>query len=62
KPGVITRCDFGIELPRSGDRERDVRELTQAIVTAHEEFIRRDPDQWYMFRRMFMAGGGKAVA
>ncbi len=62
KPGVVTRCDFGIELPRSGDRERDVRELTQAIVTAHEDFIRRDPDQWYMFRRMFMAGGGKAAA
>lgn len=62
KPGVVTRCDFGIEFPRSGDRERDVRELTQAIVSAHEEFIRRDPAQWYMFRPMFVSSGGKVAA
>lgn len=56
EPGVRTWCDFSIELPHTGDRERDVRELTQAIVASHETFIRRNPDQWYMFRRMFAAG------
>ncbi len=53
EPGVRTWCDFGIELPHTGDRERDIRELTQAVVASHETFIRSHPDQWYMFRRMF---------
>ena len=30
-----------------------VRKLTQAIMDAHERFIRRFPDQWYMFREMW---------
>lgn len=50
---VRTLCDFGVELPQSGDREHDVRELTQSIMNAHEALIRSYPDQWYMFRRMF---------
>lgn len=62
KPNVVTLCDFGVELPHSGNRERDIQELTQAIVASHEEFIRRYPDQWYMFRRMFTASGGEAAA
>jgi len=62
KPNVVTLCDFGVELPRSGDRERDVRDLTQAIVSSHEAFIRQYPDQWYMFRRMFGAGRGTIAA
>jgi KDO2-lipid IV(A) lauroyltransferase len=61
KAEVVTLCDFGVELCRSGDPERDVRELTQAIVTAHEAFIRRYPDQWYMFRRMFPRRGAGAA-
>lgn len=62
EPGVRTWCDFSIELPDTGDRERDVHELTQAIVSAHERFIRRKPDQWYMFRRMFTATPGAGPA
>lgn len=62
KPNVVTLCDFGVELPHSGNREHDIQELTQAIVASHEAFIRRYPDQWYMFRRMFVASGGRAAA
>jgi lauroyl/myristoyl acyltransferase len=40
---------------RSGDDERDVIALTQTIMSAHERIIRRHPDQWYMFRRMWPA-------
>lgn len=62
KPNVVTLCDFGVELPHSGNREHDIQELTQAIVASHEAFIRRYPDQWYMFRPMFVASGGKVAA
>lgn len=62
KPNVVTLCDFGVELPHSGNREHDIQELTQAIVASHEAFIRRYPDQWYMFRPMFVASGRRAAA
>lgn len=62
KPNVVTLCDFGVELPHSGDREQDIQALTQAIVASHEAFIRRYPDQWYMFRPMFVASGGEVAA
>ncbi len=48
-----TWCDWGIELPDSGDAAENVRLLTAQIVAAHERFIRERPDQWYMFRRMW---------
>jgi KDO2-lipid IV(A) lauroyltransferase len=54
--------DFGVEPPCSGDGERDVQDLTQQIMAAHERFIRRYPDQWYMFRRMWPAPAGTVVA
>ena len=49
---VTTLTDFGIETP-TGSSDEDVRNLTQAIMDAHERFIRRYPDQWYMFREMW---------
>jgi lauroyl/myristoyl acyltransferase len=33
--------------------EEDIRRATQAIVRRFEDYIRRYPDQWYMFRRMW---------
>jgi KDO2-lipid IV(A) lauroyltransferase len=39
----------------SGDREADVRELTQAIMTSLEGMVRATPEQWYMFRPMWPA-------
>lgn len=44
---------FAFDFEASGDAERDVRDLTQAIMSAHEEFIRRYPEQWYMFREFW---------
>ena len=45
--------------PFSGDHRvaRDVQTVTQAIVSHFEDFIRRYPDQWYMFRRMWPTPG-----
>jgi KDO2-lipid IV(A) lauroyltransferase len=50
---VRTLCDFGVETVSTGAVEADVQTLTQAIVSAHERFIRDYPDQWYMFRPMW---------
>ncbi len=44
-----------IPTTRTGDDQADIRAVTQAIVSAHERVIRRHPDQWFMFRRMWPA-------
>lgn len=50
---VTTLSDFAIACAPTGNEERDVQALTQAIMDAHERFIREHPDQWYMFREMW---------
>ncbi|MGK2965359.1 MAG: lysophospholipid acyltransferase family protein [Tepidiformaceae bacterium] len=50
---VRATADFSIDLPSTGDTERDIQLLMQAIVDAHARFIRQRPDQWYMFREMW---------
>jgi len=57
RPEVTTLCDFGIETVVTGDDEHDVKQLTQAIMSSHERFIREYPDQWYMFRPMWARAG-----
>jgi lauroyl/myristoyl acyltransferase len=47
--------DFDVRFQPSGDEERDVRELTQQIMSSLEHFIRQYPDQWFMFRPMWPA-------
>ena len=47
-PAVEVLASFGLETSGS-----DEETLTQAVMTAHEQYIRRWPDQWYMFRRMW---------
>jgi lauroyl/myristoyl acyltransferase len=37
----------------TGDEDADVQSITQQIVRIQEDLIRRFPDQWYMFRRMW---------
>lgn len=37
----------------TGDREADVRALTQAMARALERLVRRAPDQWYVFRDLW---------
>ena len=54
---VKVLCDFSIRTQPTGNRECDVRALTQSIMDAHERFIRQYPDQWYMFRPMWESAG-----
>ncbi|HLI26814.1 MAG TPA: phosphatidylinositol mannoside acyltransferase [Chloroflexota bacterium] len=44
------------EVARSGDRAADIQQLTQHVMDALAEFIRRYPEQWFMFRPMWPAG------
>lgn len=46
--------DFDLRFQPSGDEEEDVRQLTQQIMSSLERFIRRYPDQWFMFRPMWL--------
>ncbi len=38
---------------RTKDAEEDIRDLTQQLVDIFERFVRRYPDQWYVFRDMW---------
>lgn len=40
----------------TGDKNLDLRRLTQEIVSIQERLIQQYPDQWYMFRRMWPNG------
>lgn len=50
---VLANFDLGFE--PTGETTRDLQALTQAIMTAHEAFVRQYPEQWYMFREFWEA-------
>jgi len=59
---VETLTDFEIVTPARGGGD-DVVELTQKIMDVAERFVRKHPDQWYMFREMWpvtLAAGRRA--
>jgi KDO2-lipid IV(A) lauroyltransferase len=58
---VTPLTDFGIDCAATGDEDADIRRVTQAIMHAHEGFIRAHPDQWYMFREMWPSRRGVAA-
>ena len=59
---VRTLADFSIDYSPTGDAAADVRNLTQAIMDVHEGYIRRYPDQWYMFREMWPNRSARTVS
>ncbi|MBM3252148.1 MAG: lysophospholipid acyltransferase family protein [Candidatus Omnitrophica bacterium] len=44
-----------LEFSPSGNKERDLRELITIYKIIFEDYIRKYPDQWYMFRRFWIA-------
>lgn len=48
--------DGSVHFEATGDPDGDVQALTQRIVNSLEKWIRRYPDQWYMFRRLWVNG------
>jgi len=47
-------ADAALSFEPTGDLARDVQHLTQLIMTSLEGLVRRYPDQWYMFRPMWV--------
>ncbi|MFQ5382252.1 MAG: lysophospholipid acyltransferase family protein [Dehalococcoidia bacterium] len=44
--------------PCTDDGQADAAEATRLVFRAHERFILKAPDQWYMFRSMWPEGRG----
>lgn len=59
---VSTLGTRAIAVEPTGDEGADIQRLTQAIMDAHEEYIRRYPEQWYMFREMWPGLRAQAAA
>jgi KDO2-lipid IV(A) lauroyltransferase len=47
---IIARVSPPFEVAVTGDRQRDVRALTQKMVSWLEGHVRQYPSQWFMFR------------
>jgi KDO2-lipid IV(A) lauroyltransferase len=45
--------DKPIEYEPGLDKEKDAKEIVTRYKTVFEDYIRRYPDQWYMFRRFW---------
>ena len=43
--------DKALELPASGETEKDVREATQQMTSVIERYVRKYPDQWLWIHR-----------
>ncbi len=52
---IFPALDFEI----TDDQEADVQRITQQLVSIQEDVIRRYPDQWFMFRRMWPSMRGQ---
>ena len=48
-----THCTFHVEapidVPRTRDRDADVRAATEQVVAVYERYVRRYPEQWFNF-------------
>jgi lauroyl/myristoyl acyltransferase len=44
-----------IEFNPTGAKNKDLRELMERYIAIFEDYIRRYPDQWYMFRRFWIS-------
>jgi KDO2-lipid IV(A) lauroyltransferase len=53
--GYVGQIFPPLEVESSGDNDTDVQRITQEFVRIQEDLIRRYPDQWFMFRRMWPA-------
>jgi KDO2-lipid IV(A) lauroyltransferase len=55
---VIAQVSPPFEIAPTGDRQQDVQQLTQAMVSWLEDRVRQHPSQWFMFRDFWPAGPG----
>jgi len=50
----VAFIDHYIPFHPSGELKKDIEALTQRIMSSLERFVSQYPDQWYMFRRMWL--------
>lgn len=55
KQKIIIEPPFSIE--SSGQKDEDIRRLTQAYTSLLEEYVRRYPDHWFWPHRRWKSGG-----
>jgi lauroyl/myristoyl acyltransferase len=53
--------DEAFDFRPTGNRDADVRALTQSMATALEALVRRRPEQWYIFRALWPAEAARAA-
>jgi lauroyl/myristoyl acyltransferase len=46
-----------IDFNPTGDKEKDMREIISKYIVIFEDYIRKYPDQWYMFRTFWIHNG-----
>ena len=51
--GFCSRVEDPIEVARTSDRERDLREATEKMVRVYERYVRRYPEQWFNFHDLW---------
>lgn len=49
------RIEKPIEFLPTGNKEQDMKELMKLYIKIFEEYIRKYPDQWYMFKRFWVS-------
>jgi lauroyl/myristoyl acyltransferase len=47
------RIEKAVEFSPSGDKAKDLASLIKAYRNIFEDYIRKYPDQWYVFRRFW---------
>jgi Kdo2-lipid IVA lauroyltransferase/acyltransferase len=47
----LLKIDEPLAVPRTGDEEQDVREMTQSFTNVIEKYVRQYPDQWLWIHR-----------
>jgi phosphatidylinositol dimannoside acyltransferase len=52
--GLQALLDLDFHFEACGNDETDIRSLMEALLSWHEGVIREFPDQWYMFRRVWL--------
>jgi phosphatidylinositol dimannoside acyltransferase len=52
---ILTLVSPPFDMPVTGDRNEDVRALTQTVVSWLEGYVRQYPGQWFMFRDFWPA-------
>ncbi|MGQ9675159.1 MAG: lysophospholipid acyltransferase family protein [Chloroflexota bacterium] len=50
----VGRIDPALEFEPTGDFEHDVQRYTQMMVDRLAEYVCRHPDQWFLFRRLWL--------